>query len=118
MRRRRIEAYDRSLPSMPFRRSPPSARSFCMLGRKRLENWKDVIDEEDRGVFLVDHLGRLIDRNEASEIFLKAAMRIRNRTLHLGDPQTERAFQHLVDGRLLRRERRSSALPPPVLWHG
>ena len=48
-----------------------AARSSFMLGRKRFENWKDVIDEKSRGVFLVDHLGRLIDRNAASEIFLK-----------------------------------------------
>ena len=65
-----------------------AARASFMLGRKRFENWKDVIDEESRGVFLVDHLGRLIDRNAASEIFLKTAMRLRNRTLHLQRSET------------------------------
>ena len=93
-----------------------AARSSFMLGRKRFENWKDVIDEESRGVFLVDHLGRLIDRNAASEVFLKAAMRLRNRTLHLSDPRQDVAFQHMVAVACSARASEHEHLPPPVLW--
>jgi DNA-binding CsgD family transcriptional regulator len=93
-----------------------AARSSLMLGRKRFENWKDVIDEESRGVFLVDHLGRLIDRNAAAEIFLKTAMRFRNRTLHLSDPRQDVAFQHMLAAACSARASEQEHLPPPVLW--
>jgi DNA-binding CsgD family transcriptional regulator len=103
---------DRALRVLPY--VAAAARSSFTLGHNRLESWNDLIAEEDRGVFLVDHLGRVIDRNEASEAFLKTALRIRNRSLQLGDPRRNAQFQHLVDAACAPLS--SEALPPPVLW--
>lgn len=103
---------DRAMRMLPHLSA--AVRSSFALGHKSLEAWKDVIAEEDRGVFLVDYLGRIIDRNEASEAFLKTALRIRGRSLHLSDPRRDVQFQHLVDAACTPIP--LGALPPPVLW--
>lgn len=93
-----------------------SARASFALGRKRLECWGDLLAERGRGVFLVDFQGRVIDRNEASEPFVKGAMVLKNRRIGLSDPQADGAFQQLLE--------RACAvgahgdLPPPVFWRG
>ena len=103
---------DRAMRALPYLSA--AVRSSFALGHKSLETWKDVITEEDRAVFLVDYLGRIVDRNEASESFLKTALHIRSRSLHLSDSRRDIQFQHLVEAACTPQP--SGALPPPVLW--
>ena len=100
---------DRALRVLPYLAA--AVRSSFALGHNRLESWNDLIAEEDRGVFLVDYLGRIIDRNEASEAFLKTALRIRNRTLQLGDSRRNVQF-HVWSRRRARRNRREPCPRP------
>jgi DNA-binding CsgD family transcriptional regulator len=103
---------DRALRVLPYLAA--AVRSSFALGHNRLESWNDLVAQEDRGVFLMDYLGRVIDRNEASEAFLKTALRIRNRSLLLGDSRRDAQFQRLVEAACTPLS--SDALPPPVLW--
>lgn len=99
----------RILPSLTA-----SARASFALGRKRLESWGDLLAEQERGLFLVDFLGRVIDRNAASELFLEGGLALKDRLIRLPDPQADAAFQRLLasacaivpDG----------DLPSPVFW--
>jgi DNA-binding CsgD family transcriptional regulator len=93
-----------------------SVRGSFALGQKRYEAWKDFIAEGSRGVFVLDYLGHVIDRNDASEAYLKMGLRLRNGLLQLRDPARDPAFQRLVTA--------ASAiftppsLPLPVSWRG
>ncbi len=91
-----------------------TARASFALGRKRMENWKDILAEQDRGLFLVDFLGRVIDRNGASEAYLKAGMRLKSRRLGLADAQADVAFQQLLGSACSVSP--SGNLPSPVFW--
>lgn len=91
-----------------------SARASFALGQKRLESWKDILAEQDRGLFLVDFLGRVIDRNAASETFLDAGLRLKNRQVQLVDPQADAAFQRLLVAACSVAPH--AELPAPVFW--
>jgi len=80
----------------------------------RLETWNDLVADEHRGVFLIDHLGRVIDQTEVAEGFLKTALRMRNRSLSLSDPRRNIPFQQLVVAACSAQS--AAGLPPPVLW--
>lgn len=92
-----------------------SARASYALGQKRLESWKDILAEQDRGLFLVDFLGRVLDRNAASEAFLDAGLRLKSRHLQLADPQADAAFgfsaRRVRSRRMRNCRRRSSGAP-------
>lgn len=91
-----------------------SARASFAFGRKRLENWKDILAEQDRGLFLVDFLGRVIDRNAASDAYLKMGLRLKSRRLGLADPQADAAFQQLLASACAVAP--GGSLPSPVFW--
>ena len=103
---------DRAMQLLPHLSA--AVRSSFSLGHKRLESWNDLVADEDRGIFLVDHLGRVIDQNAAAEAFLKTALRMRGRFLFLGDPRRDVQFQHLVNAACS--EQSAGGLPPPALW--
>jgi DNA-binding CsgD family transcriptional regulator len=93
-----------------------AARASFALGRKRLESWKDILAEQDRGLFLVDFLGRVIDRNAASEALLKTGLRLKNRRIQLSDAYADAAFQRLLNSACA--VTAEGDLPSPVFWRG
>lgn len=93
-----------------------AARASFALGRKRMESWKDILAEQDRGLFLVDFQGRVIDRNAASEALLKVGLRLRSRQIQLTDPYADTAFQRLLGSACAVVP--EGDLPSPVFWRG
>jgi DNA-binding CsgD family transcriptional regulator len=89
-----------------------SARASVALGRMKLEWWREVSSDPGRAVFLVDHAGRIIDRNAASENFVGTSVRIRQQHIHLADAAADVRFRQLLAAAtsLLMID----PLPPPV----
>lgn len=107
--RRLFDRVRRILPSLTA-----SARASFALGRKRLESWGDLLAEQGRGLFLVDFLGRVIDRNAASELFLGSGLTLKDRRIVLPDRQADAAFQQLLASACAIVP--AGDLPSPVFW--
>jgi DNA-binding CsgD family transcriptional regulator len=91
-----------------------AARASFALGGKRYGAWRDFVAEQSRGVFVVDYLGRVMDRNAVAEEYLKSGLRLRNGGLQLTDSARDPALQRLVTAASAMFP--SPALPPPVTW--
>jgi DNA-binding CsgD family transcriptional regulator len=107
--RRLFDRAQRILPALNA-----SARASFALGRKRLESWGDLLAEQGRGLFLVDFLGRVIDRNAASEPFVGGGLALKDRRISLPDPQADIAFQQLLSSACAVVP--NGNLPSPVFW--
>lgn len=73
------------------------ARASVAVGALRLESWKDLAGEGARAFFLLDHLGRVIDRNAASEPLLGGAFELMQQRLRLGEPRDDRNLARLIE---------------------
>ena len=119
-----VAAIERRLTAPPpdsemFRRMAASqrmlssgVRASAAIGTAQLRSWGDLAVESDRAIFVLDGLGRLIDRNAATELLLGSVFTSTGTSLRLVSPVADRTFEQLVSAALLRDQR--AALPRPV----
>ena len=84
------------------------ARASVAVGALKLETWTDLATDGARAIFLLDHLGRVIDRNAVSEPLLGSAMELSQHRLRLSNTRDD---QHLA--RLIEAACADSAVPLP-----
>ncbi len=73
------------------------ARASVAVGALRFESWTDLATDGSRAVFVLDHLGRVIDRNAASEPLLGGSIELAQQRLRLRDPRDDRQLARLVE---------------------
>ena len=89
-----------------------AARASVAVGALRIEGWEDLSRERTRAIFVLDPLGRVIDRNAASEALIGGVLELSHQQLRLRDPRENKQFAHLMAVACLADER--VALPRPV----
>jgi DNA-binding CsgD family transcriptional regulator len=87
------------------------ARASVAVGSLRLESWKDVTLDTSRAIFLLDHLGRVIDRNAASERLIGTVADLSHNNLRLLDPRADQQLGRLIAATV---GSGSAPLPRPV----
>lgn len=73
------------------------ARASVAVGALRLASWKELAADGSRAIFILDHLGRVIDRNAASEPLLERSVHISEGRLRLPDGRDDRHLARLID---------------------
>ena len=73
------------------------ARASVAVGALRLESWKELATDGSRAIFLLDHLGRVIDRNAASEPLLGGALELSQGQLRLRELRGSRELARLIE---------------------
>lgn len=89
-----------------------AARASAAVGALKLEGWKDLATDGTRGIFVLDPLGRVIDRNAASEALIGSTVELSHQQLRLHDLRGNQQLARLIDIACLADER--VALPRPV----
>jgi DNA-binding CsgD family transcriptional regulator len=119
-----VAAIERSLKAPPpdsemFRRMAASqrmlasgVRASAAIGTAQLQSWRDLAVESDRPIFVLDELGRLLDRNAATEPLLGSVFASTGTSLRLVSPVADRPFSQLISAALLQDPR--VVLPRPV----
>lgn len=87
-------------------------RASSAIGTAQLQSWRDLAVESDRPIFVLDDLGRLLDRNAATEPLLGTVFVSSGTALRLVSPVADRPFVQLVSAALLQDPR--TVLPRPV----
>lgn len=73
------------------------ARASVALGALRLETWKDVAASDGaRAIFVLDPLGRVIDRNAASEALVGTALELSQAQIRLRDRREDQQLARLI----------------------
>ena len=73
-----------------------AARASIVVGALRVEGWKDLARDGTRAIFVLDPLGRVIERNAASEALVGGAVEISHGQLRLRDPREDRQLVRLI----------------------
>lgn len=73
------------------------ARASAAVGALRLESWRDLAADGARAIFMLDHLGRVIDRNAASEPLLGGVLELSQGQLQLRDVRVNRQLARLIE---------------------
>jgi DNA-binding CsgD family transcriptional regulator len=72
------------------------ARASVAVGSLRLESWKDLSTDASRATFVLDYLGRVVDRNAASEALIGTVADLSLNTLRLLDPRADQQLERLI----------------------
>lgn len=72
------------------------ARASVAIGALRLESWKEMAAEGTRALFVLDLLGRVIDRNAASEALIGGVVDLSRQHLLLHDPRENEQLARLI----------------------
>jgi DNA-binding CsgD family transcriptional regulator len=119
-----VAAIERSIKAPPpdsemFRRMAASqrmlasgVRTSAAIGAAHMQSWRELTVESDRPIFVLDELGRLVDRNAATEPLLGSVFALTGSALRLVSPVADRPFVHLVSAALVPEP--GVALPRPV----
>jgi DNA-binding CsgD family transcriptional regulator/PAS domain-containing protein len=89
-----------------------AARASVAVGGLRIEGWKDLAIDGTRAVFVLDPLGRVIDRNAAAEPLIGSALEISHHQLRLLDPRDDQQLARMIEIACAAGER--VPLPRPV----
>jgi DNA-binding CsgD family transcriptional regulator len=74
-----------------------AARASVAVGGLRIEGWKDLAIDATRAVFVLDPLGRVIDRNAASELLIGSALEISHHQLRLLHPRDDQQMARMTE---------------------
>lgn len=73
------------------------ARASAAVGSLRFESWKELAADGARAIFILDHQGRVIDRNAASEPLIGGAIELAQGQVRLRDPRDNQQLDRLVE---------------------
>jgi DNA-binding CsgD family transcriptional regulator len=73
-----------------------AARASIAIGALRVEGWKDLARDGTRAIFVLDPLGRVIERNAASEPLIGSAVEITQRQLRLREAREDQQLARLI----------------------
>jgi DNA-binding CsgD family transcriptional regulator len=89
-----------------------AARASVAVGALRIEGWKDLATDGTRAIFVLDPLGRVIDRNAGSEALIGGVVELSQQQLSLSDPRENQQLARLIAVACLADD--SIPLPRPV----
>ena len=73
-----------------------AGRTSAALGRMKLDMWRDLSSDPERAIFLIDHFGRVLERNAAAEDFVGPSLHLKRQQIRLTDGAANVRFQHLI----------------------
>lgn len=88
------------------------ARAAAAIGAARFESWKELAVESERPMFVIDHLGRLLDRNAPTEPLMGTVFVTAGKVLRLLNVRADIGFTELVAAAVA--PSAGPALPRPV----
>lgn len=72
------------------------ARASVAIGALRFDGWKGLAADQTRAMFVLDHAGRVIDRNAASEPLIGPVLDITQQQIRLRHPRDDQSLARLL----------------------